>query len=171
MKPAYVFIGNNFRYINKHKIYKKYLIIIVYNMGYYNVFPSEIFLDLELLQHFKLFQAFVCQTGLIFPNIYIFYIKKWNSYLNNKCWIVLNFFKFKLIGKKLFDKKAFMNSYYDNFVFIIKSNNQELIHHAHYFVCIFYNQIKTKKFCWFHKFVFFDRYFESYSLNVSNIFY
>ena len=121
----------------------------------------------NILSYFKL----LCVKLVWYFPIYIFYIKKWNSYLNNKCWIVLNFFKFKLIGKKLFDKKAFMNSYYDNFVFIIKSNNQELIHHAHYFVCIFYNQIKTKKFCWFHKFVFFDRYFESYSLNVSNIFY
>ena len=39
-------------------------------MGHYNVFPSGIFLDLELLRHFKLHQAFMCQTGLTFPSIY-----------------------------------------------------------------------------------------------------
>ena len=65
-----MFIGTNFRYKNKHKIYKKCLIIVVYIMGHYNVFPSGIFLDLELLRHFKLHQAFMCQTGLTFPSIY-----------------------------------------------------------------------------------------------------
>ena len=53
--------------------------------------------------------------------------------------------------------------------FIINSNNQELIHHIHCFGCIFYHQSKTKKSCCFHKFLFYDLYFESYSLDASNI--
>ena len=53
----------------------------------------------------------------------------------------------------------------------MNSGNQELIHHIHYFGCTFYNQSKTKKSCLFHRFLFHDLYFESYSLNVSNISY
>ena len=55
--------------------------------------------------------------------------------------------------------------------FIINTNNQELIHHIHCFRCIFYHQSKTKKSCLFHRFLFYDLYFESYSSNVSNISY
>ena len=56
-------------------------------------------------------------------------------------------------------------------VFIINSNNQELIHHIDFFECIFYHQSKTKRSCWFHKFLFYHLYFEFYSLNVSKISY
>ena len=62
-------------------------------------------------------------------------------------------------------------SYYDNCLFIINSNNQDLIHHIHCFGSIFYHQSKTKKNCWFHKSLFYDLYFESCSSNVSNISY
>ena len=71
----------------------------------------------------------------------------------------------------MLDKKAFLNSYEDNCFFIINSNNQELIHHIHCFGCIFYHQSKKKKSCCFHKFLFYDLYFESYSSNASNISY
>ena len=38
-------------------------------LGYF--LPPAIFLDLEVLGHFGLYQVFMCQTVLIFPNIYI----------------------------------------------------------------------------------------------------
>ena len=69
------------------------------------------------------------------------------------------------------DKKAFLDSYQDNCCLIINSNNQKLIYHIHCFRWISYHQSKTRKSCWFHKFLFYDFYFEPYSLNVSNIFY
>ena len=53
----------------------------------------------------------------------------------------------------------------------MNSGNQELIHHIHYFGCIFYHQSKTKKSSLFRRFLFYNLYFESYSLNVSNISY
>ena len=51
--------------------------------------------------------------------------------------------------------------------FIIKSNNQELIHHINCFgykFCLESNQSN-------HKFLLYDLYFESYSWNLSNIYY
>ena len=42
------------------------------------------------------------------------------------------------------------------------------MHHNNCFRCIFYHQSMTKKSCWYHKFLFFDLYFESYSSNGSN---
>ena len=54
---------------------------------------------------------------------------------------------------------------------IINYNNQEKIYHIHYFECIFYHQRKTTNFCWFYKFAFYNFYFESYSSNVSSIYF
>ena len=84
----------------------------------------------------------------------------------------LPFFKYFVFFKFiLLDKKDFLNSYKDNCLFIITSNNQELIHHIHCFGCIFYHQSKTKKSCWYYKFLSYNLSFESYSLNVSIISY
>ena len=55
--------------------------------------------------------------------------------------------------------------------FIINYNKQELIYHIHCFEYIFYHQSMTKESSWFHKFLFYDLYFESHALNVSNISY
>ena len=79
----------------------------------------------------------------------------------------------------MLDKKDLLNSYEDLgfficiFIvfFIINYNKQELIYHIHCFEYIFYHQSMTKESCWFHKFLFYDLYFESYALNVSNISY
>ena len=61
-------------------------------------------------------------------------------------------------------KKSFFLIVIKITVFIaINSNNQELTHLIHCFRCILYHQSKTKKSCLFHKFVFYDFYFESYS--------
>ena len=66
-----------------------------------------------------------------------------------------------------------MNSYQNikNCFLIINSNNQDLIHHIHCLGYVFYHQSKTKKFCWFPKFLFYDLYFEFYSLNAPNMSY
>ena len=55
-------------------------------------------------------------------------------------------------------------------VFIINSA-KSITNSVHCFGYIFYHQSKTKKSCWFHKFLSYDLYFESYSLNVSSISY
>ena len=66
--------------------------------------------------------------------------------------------------------KAFLCSYYHDCCFF-NSNNQQQIHHIHCFRCISCHQSKTKKSCWLYNFLFYDFYFKSYSLNVSNISY
>ena len=73
------------------------------------------------------------------------------------CWIVIKIWVFYL--------------YFYYVFFIINYNKQELIYHIHCFEYIFYHQSMTKESCWFHKFLFYDLYFESYALNVSNISY
>ena len=54
---------------------------------------------------------------------------------------------------------------------IINATNEELIHRIHCLENIFYQWIMIKKFWWFHKFLFYDSYFESYSLNVLKVSY
>ena len=39
------------------------------------ILPLGTFLDLEVLGHFELYQAFICQSVLIFPNKSIIYKK------------------------------------------------------------------------------------------------
>ena len=68
-------------------------------------------------------------------------------------------------------KKAVLNSYQHNYFVIVNSNNQELIHHIHCLGYAFYHHSKTKKFCLFHKFLFYDFYFECFLSNASNISY
>ena len=58
----------------------------------------------------------------------------------------------------------------DTSLFIVNSDNQELIHHIHCLGYAFYHQSKTKKYREFHKFLFSGLFFESYSSNVWNIY-
>ena len=55
--------------------------------------------------------------------------------------------------------------------YIINSDNQRLIHHIHYFRCIFYHQSMIKKFCWIPRFLFYDLYFWFCLSNFSNFSY
>ena len=61
--------------------------------------------------------------------------------------------------------KAFFNTI--TLLFIINSNNKELMHHIHCLRYIFYHQSMKTEFCWFHRFLFCD--FRFYLSNVANI--
>ena len=68
-------------------------------------------------------------------------------------------------------KKKFFEIIIKITVFLINSNDQELIHHIHCFWYTFCHHNKTIKFGWFQMFLFYDLYSAFYSLNVSIIFY
>ena len=61
----------------------------------------------------------------------------------------------------MLDKKSFLNSYQDNWDFIINYNNKKRIHHNDCFGYIFCHQKKTIKFCWFRMFFFYGVYVKS----------
>ena len=56
-----------------------------------------------------------------------------------------------MLDKKAFSKIAILITKIA--FFIINSDNQEFIHHAHYFEYIFCHQNKAMKFCWFNIFL------------------
>ena len=71
----------------------------------------------------------------------------------------------------MLEKKAFVNSYWDNCFFIINFNSQELIRHIHCFKYIFCHPNTTMEFCWFYVFLSYGLYLGFYSLCVLYIYY
>ena len=95
--------------------------------------------DMQKFHHFLGCHTTAINSSVIFVKCFAFFRL---NILDKKA--VLIRLKIKLICLR---EKAFSNSYKDSCLFIINSNNQELIHHIHCFGCIFYHQSNTEKSC------------------------